>query len=68
MVKKSIKIALIGGYPPPPGGVSIHVKRLHLNLLENNVQSHVYNFSSSVYGEKNVINMPLLITKTLFNF
>ena len=60
MVDKNLKIALIGGYPPPPGGASIHIKRLHFNLLKSNDQSHVYNFSSSVYGEKNVINMKKL--------
>ena len=57
MVKKNLKIALIGSYPPPYGGVSIHVQRLHYNLLENDIQSHVYNISSSVNGVEMVLNM-----------
>jgi len=68
MIKKNLKITLFGSYPPPFGGVSIHIKRLHLILLENNIQSHVYNFSSSVYNAKNILNMKKLTSwlKILF--
>ncbi len=57
---KKLKIALIGSYPPPYGGVSMHVQRLHLNLLKNNNQAHVFNMSSSVNGAENVLNMKQL--------
>ena len=56
------KIALIGSYPPPYGGVSMHIQRLHINLLKNNIHSHVYNMSSNVSGAKNVLNMKQLIS------
>ena len=57
---RKFKIALIGSYPPPYGGVSVHIQRLHSNLLKNNIQSHVYNISSSVNGAENVLNMKQL--------
>jgi glycosyltransferase involved in cell wall biosynthesis len=39
MVKK---IALFGTYPPPYGGRSIHIKRLAKNLVDQNVEVHIY--------------------------
>ncbi|SHF15778.1 glycosyltransferase [Clostridium fallax] len=38
-----IKIALIGCYPPPYGGISIHVKRLKIVLDNNNIENVVFN-------------------------
>jgi glycosyltransferase involved in cell wall biosynthesis len=64
MIEKKIekpKIAIIGSYPPPYGGVSMHIQRLQINLLKNNIHSHVYNMSSSVCGAKNVFNMKKMI-------
>ena len=68
MVKKNLKITLFGSYPPPFGGVSVHIKRLHFILLENNIQSHVYNFSSSVDEAKNILNMKKLTNWEKFLF
>ena len=36
------KIALFGTYPPPYGGRSIHIKRLAKNLVDQNVEVHIY--------------------------
>jgi len=57
------KIAIIGSYPPAYGGVSVHIERLHLSLLSDSIESHVYNVSSSVIGAENVLNM-----KSIFNW
>jgi len=55
--KNKIKIALLGSYPPPYGGVSVHIKRLHQFLTnKENIESYVYNFSSTISGN-NIINM-----------
>ena len=55
--KNKIRIALLGSYPPPYGGVSVHIKRLHQFLTnKENIESYVYNFSSNVSGY-NIINM-----------
>jgi len=36
------KIAMIGPYPPPYGGISIHVQRMHRYLQERNIEHTVY--------------------------
>jgi len=51
-----LKVALVGTYPPPYGGVSVHIQRLHDFLLNNGFQCVVIDFSSSVKNAKNVIN------------
>ena len=39
----SLKIAIIGPYPPPYGGISIHVQRMHYFLQqERNIKHIVY--------------------------
>ncbi len=40
--KNNFKVAIIGPYPPPYGGVSIHVQRMHYILQERNVDHTVY--------------------------
>lgn len=42
---KSIEIALLGSYPPPYGGVSIHIQRLKEKLDEIGIITLVYDFS-----------------------
>ncbi len=46
-------VALVGPYPPPCGGVSVHIKRLHLRLAALNISSRVYcqPLSASAAGE-----------------
>jgi glycogen synthase len=36
-----LRVLLIGDYPPPHGGVSVHVKQLHEQLRESGVQTQV---------------------------
>ncbi len=46
-------LAIIGGLPPPYGGVSIHLKRLLPHLDQAGIRYHVYDTSGeSVPGEK----------------
>jgi glycosyltransferase involved in cell wall biosynthesis len=56
---KKVDVVQVGSYPPPYGGVSTHIQRLHDKLLNFGNSSFVYNMSSNVYGETNVINMKL---------
>jgi glycosyltransferase involved in cell wall biosynthesis len=55
------KIALIGTYPPPYGGISIHIKRLKNKLEKNGFKCIVYSFSMETYVDANVktINNPI---------
>ena len=39
------QVILLGSYPPPYGGVSIHIQRLKEKLDETNIKSIVYDFS-----------------------
>lgn len=38
-----MKINIIGPFPPPYGGISVHVKRMMLYLINNNVEVTIYN-------------------------
>jgi len=44
LIKKGyrMEIALIGPYPPPMGGVSVHIQRLAMRLIENGINCTVY--------------------------
>lgn len=48
------KIAIIGPYPPPFGGVSIHIKRLSQLLEENSIQYEI--IDDSKISNKNIKN------------
>lgn len=37
-----MKINIIGPYPPPYGGISIHIKRLYQKLKSLNIESNIY--------------------------
>lgn len=43
--KVDMKIYLVGSYPPPFGGISIHIKRLHEHLLKHGYTAIVYDLS-----------------------
>lgn len=65
---KKPKIALIGAYPPPYGGISIHIQRLKDILDKKGIECFVYSFSEYDYNNiKNVegIKSPL---KWIINF
>jgi len=51
-----MRIILIGAYPPPYGGVSIHIQRLHDLLLNSGFQCIVIHFSSSFKNSETVVN------------
>ena len=43
-MNKKPKIALIGVYPPPYGGISVHIQRLNEQLEKRGFQSIIYDF------------------------
>ena len=45
-----MKIDIIGSYPPPYGGISIHIKRLSEHLREKGVACTVYDTSAAGLG------------------
>lgn len=47
----------VGLYPPPTGGVSIHIKRLHEFLIENNISAKVLDVSGIIKSDEGVINI-----------
>lgn len=55
---KPLKIALIGPYPPPYGGISIHIRRLKEQLEKRECECIVYNLEGQgELPEKNVIHI-----------
>jgi len=50
-----MKIALLGPYPPPYGGISIHVQRLKENLEKRGVPCTVYDYSGTYKSENGVV-------------
>jgi glycosyltransferase involved in cell wall biosynthesis len=59
MSKRSdrIKVALVGIYPPPYGGVSIHIQRLHDLCLDNGIRCTVFDVSRQVKKAPDVVNI-----------
>jgi glycosyltransferase involved in cell wall biosynthesis len=52
----NFSVALVGPYPPPYGGVSVHIQRLHRRLAALGIPSRVYCQRSSTLGhEEHVI-------------
>lgn len=47
------KIAIIGPYPPPYGGISVHIKRMHEFLLKKNLEHVIY--TNTETKEENVV-------------
>lgn len=41
-INNNFKVAIIGPYPPPYGGISIHVQRMHYFLQGKNIKHIVY--------------------------
>ena len=52
-----LKVALIGVYPPPYGGVSIHIQRLLAGCLGNNISCTVFDASRRVKKVPGVVNI-----------
>jgi len=55
--KKIYKIALLGSYPPPYGGVTIHIQRLKKFIEQRGFECCVYDFNNSPVSrsEKDII-------------
>lgn len=54
-----LKVALVGPYPPPYGGVSVHVQRLHGQLIAGNIISSVFDNTRHVKKVRGVLNLSL---------
>jgi len=52
-----MKIALVGPYPPPYGGISIYIQRLKKRLEEKEINCLVYDTSGIDKEYKNMINI-----------
>lgn len=50
-----MKIALIGSYPPPYGGISIHIQRMKEQLQRRGIEVVIYDGSGTVKDEENVV-------------
>lgn len=50
-----MKIALIGPYPPPYGGISVHIQRMAAHLEAEGIECIIYDDSGTEKNEKNVI-------------
>jgi glycosyltransferase involved in cell wall biosynthesis len=53
---KKVKIAIIGPYPPPYGGISVHIKRIKNYFKKNHIEYIIYN-ESRIVGYENIINV-----------
>ena len=64
---KGYSIAIIGGYPPPIGGISVHVERLIRKLDSKSMEYILYNTSKNKiktdYNIYNVSNLKLWLIK-----
>ena len=49
------RIALVGVYPPPIGGVSVHIKRLHQFLTNKGVYCVVYDVGAKRAKSEGVV-------------
>jgi glycosyltransferase involved in cell wall biosynthesis len=50
-----MKIALIGPYPPPYGGISVHIQRMAAHLEAEGIECVIYDDSGTERNKKNVI-------------
>lgn len=61
-----MKINIIGPFPPPYGGISVHVKRMMLYLINNNIDVTIYNESKDY--SKNYENISVIGSYKKFIF
>ena len=52
---KKPRIALIGPYPPPYGGISVHIQRMKEHLERVDIEYIIYDTSGTVKNEKNIV-------------
>ena len=53
---KKVKIAIIGPYSPPYGGIGVHMKRIKNYFKKNHIEYIIYN-ENRVVGYENIINV-----------
>lgn len=58
MKKRKKKLALFGPYPPPIGGVSVHIERISKHLKAHEISYTIFN-----YGRYNDQNNEIIATK-----
>ena len=51
----NFKVAIIGPYPPPYGGISIHIQRMHYFLMERNIEHTIY--TNKDFKKENLVNI-----------
>lgn len=54
---KELKIGLLGAYPPPYGGISVHVQRLKERLDDSKVPCRVHVYTGDVTNKDGVITV-----------
>ena len=64
---KKVKIAIIGPYPPPYGGISIHIKRIKNYFEKNHIEYIIYN-ETRIVGYENIINVKPIYSYKKFIF
>ncbi|WP_154991601.1 glycosyltransferase family 4 protein [Priestia megaterium] len=72
-----MKVIQVGPYPPPMGGISVHIKRIKFYLEKQNIDCIIYNelnFSShkegiySINGYKSLVFRLLTLKADIFHF
>jgi len=56
MNNKKIKIAIIGPFPPPHGGMAVHIERMK-KYLEKNCLEHIVYCENKIKKYKNIVNI-----------
>jgi len=56
-INKRNQIALIGSYPPPYGGISVHIQRMKNQLEKQGYKCVVYNLGKQFSVTRNVVNV-----------
>lgn len=57
MKTQKLTIAMFGSYPPPYGGVAIHIQRLRAMLVKNCIECIIYDISNYTKKDKKIINI-----------
>jgi len=59
IMNKNLKIALIGVYPPPYGGISVHIQRLNEQLKKKGFECIIYD----LFGKRGIIQKNVKFVK-----
>ncbi|MCX7912041.1 MAG: glycosyltransferase, partial [Dehalococcoidales bacterium] len=66
---KGLRLALVGAYPPPYGGISTHVQRLADRCMQQGIDCVVFDYSRPARKAGNVLNLrqPVSWCRLLFH-